>query len=182
MVYVIAFLGGLFCIGCIFSFSRGDYESIITTNLKWMPFVTLVCICYGFISLIGEAVPLGETVTELVEVKKDWSDDVYYWNLKVKISKDDGSHDYDILGFISPDTGKFVEVESAGYEYLGDENYFYYSDEEYTVTVNRKDVRPNFLQTIQYIGLFNGICYLVLFIASIWASILVLKHWNGKSK
>ena len=100
MVYVIAFLGGLFCIGCIFSFSRGDYESIITTNLKWMPFVTLVCICYGFISLIGEAVPLGETVTELVEVKKDWSDDVYYWNLKVKISKDDGSHDYDILGFI----------------------------------------------------------------------------------
>jgi len=100
----------------------------------------------------------------------------------VKISKEEGSHDYYILGFISPDTGKFVEVESAGYEYLGDENYFYFSDDEYTVTVNRKDVRPTLLQTIQYIGLFNGICYLVLFIASIWASILVLKHWNGKSK
>ncbi|WP_022768950.1 hypothetical protein [Butyrivibrio sp. NC2007] len=174
MEYVIAFFGGLFSIGIIFSFMRNDYKLITGSYIKWFPLISFLAIVYCFIRLYGNAIPDGYTVTNLVEVQNADSNDVYYWNLKIDIDKNDST--YDIIGYIDPQSGALKEVDSNGFESFGSDNAFYDSNEEYKVIINKKDVNTTFLQAIQYIGLVNLLIYSLLLISTIWASILIIKH------
>jgi len=173
-IYIIAFLGGLFSIGIIFSFMRKDYKLITESYIKWFPLISFLAVVYCFVHLYGSATPDGYTATNLVEVQNADTNDVYYWNLKINIDKNDST--YDIIGYIDPQSGALKEVDSIGFESFGSDNEFYDSDDEYKVTINKKDVNTTFLQTIQYIGFINLLIYTLLLISTIWASILVIKH------
>ncbi|WP_026670265.1 hypothetical protein [Butyrivibrio sp. AE3006] len=194
MLFFVFLVGCFICIAIIGDNKSGNKLLQSYTWIKYVPTVTLVLGVLFLGESIIFSVPQGENFTKLVKVSDCYSGEEYYWNLKIDVTKDaiesnDSYIEYDVYtvnGYISPQTGQLVKVESYSYESFEDDcEFFEYIESEdgetyelkYETAVKKTDVDVTLDNKLKAISPLNIIIYLLLLVGALVAEIIVIKKY-----
>ena len=187
MFGILMIVGLLICIAII-------YDRQIVTAYKWtavVPVVTILITGYVVISMFTETAPAGTNITNLVEVMNRDSNEKYFWNLQLDVFEEDtefrlsnGDYSsasytvYSVTGYVSPETGQLVNVETEEPVKFGEKCYFTesnfnsYEDVKYSAIVNRGDIQASVLDRLKATGIINIVLNFGAFILSIYTCIV----------
>ena len=167
----------------------------LVKNNRWMLIAPIGLFVVSFLFL-NDIVPEGENVTKLVKVTGVDTDEEYYWNLVVYkwIDADDTGDSvkeyvvYDVVGYISPETGKRVNVEPDDCNKFGREATFYVNTDDgwdsykYRTTVNKSDIDVDFIDRIMHCSFSDILVFCILLLLAIYSGIKAYKMYVNMKK
>ena len=176
MLGILMIVGLLICIAII-------YDRQIVTGYKWTAAVPVIT--------FTETAPAGTSITNLVEVINRESNEKYYWSLQLDVFEEDtefrlsnGDYSsasytvYSVTGYVSPETGQLVNVETEepvkfGEKcYFTDSNFNRYEGVEYSAIVKQGDIQASVLDRLKATGIINIVLNFGALILSIYSCIV----------